>query len=205
MTPAGPARLAARPFAAADAPAVAALAGDPAVADAMISIPHPLSAAGAAALLAAYAREAAAGRAYHAAVCRAVDGVLVGGVALRDVDPEHRTAELSFWVGRPWWGRGYAPEAGALALAAAFGELALNRVAAYHVARNAASAAVLRKLGFRREGLLEQRVYKAGRFEDVLAYAVLRRDYQAAWPAANGGAVWVVPPSVPAGPAAGPA
>ena len=172
-------RLYLRPFGDADTGALAALAGDPAIADTMISIPHPLDETGAAHLISRYVAETAERRAYHAAVCRMEDDRLVAAVALRDLDVEHRQAELSFWVGRPWWGYGYASEAGALALAAAFGELALNRVAAYHMVRNAASGSVLLKLGFRPEGLLRERVYKDGRYEDVIPYALLRREYAA--------------------------
>jgi RimJ/RimL family protein N-acetyltransferase len=183
-----------RAFGPGDADAVARLAGDPAIGDAMISVPHPLDPGDAAALLAGYAAEEARGAARHRAVCwaapdAALDGtapaedVVVGGVSLRHVDAEHRQAELSFWVGRPWWGRGLAPAAAAAALRLAFddrpGGLGLHRVEAYHMVRNAGSERVLARLGFRREGVLRQRVWKWGRPEDVVAYALLRDEYLA--------------------------
>ena len=177
-----------RAFASDDATAVARLAGDRAIADTMISVPHPLDVVGAAALLAGYAGEEARGAARYFAVCWPAPGespdgaVLVGGVSLRHVDAEHRQAELSFWVGRPWWGRGLAPAAAVAALQLAFddgpGGLGLNRVEAYHMVRNAGSARVLARLGFQREGVLRQRVWKWGRPEDVVAYALLRAEYQ---------------------------
>lgn len=180
-----------RAFASDDAAAVARLAGDRAIADTMISIPHPLDAARAAALLAHYAAEEARGVARHFAVCWAPlagagaaprDAPLVGAVSLRHVDAEHRQAELSFWVGRPWWGRGVAPAAAGSALRLAFddgpGGLGLNRVEAYHMVRNAGSARVLARLGFGPEGVLRQRVWKWGRPEDVVAYALLRDEYR---------------------------
>ena len=72
-----------------------------------------------------------------------------------------------------------ATEAAAAAVRFGFGELELNRITAYHMVRNAASARVLTRLGFQGEGLLRQRVRNWGMFEDVLAYALLRTEYLA--------------------------
>ena len=73
---------------------------------------------------------------------------LVGCVGLaRDGDD----VELGYWVGRDYWGRGYATEAGraVLRLARALGH---QRIVAKHYADNPASGRVLRKLGFRATG-----------------------------------------------------
>lgn len=169
------ARLQLRPFRPADADAFAALAGAFEVADTMISIPHPLP-PGFAAAWVGHPRPA------RFAVCESGTGLLVGSAELRDIDPEHAQAELSFWVGRPYWGRGYAAEAGAALLRHGFGPLGLNRIYAFHMARNPASGRVLARLGMRQEGVLRQRVRRWGRFEDVLAYAVLRAEYPGAGP-----------------------
>lgn len=173
-------RLLLRPFAPADAAPFAELAGAFEIADTMISVPHPLPPG--------FADEwvAAAGPARFA-VCDAASGVVAGCAELRDIEAEHSQAELSFWVGRPFWGRGYASEAAAALVRHGFGPLGLNRIYAFHMARNPASGRVLTKLGMRHEGLLRQRVRKWGRFEDVQAYAVLRGDL--AWvETASGGA-----------------
>ena len=75
-----------------------------------------------------------------------------------------------------------APAAAARALRLAFdqgpGGLALHRVEAYHMVRNVGSERVLARLGFRREGVLRQRVWKWGQPEDVVAYALLRGEYR---------------------------
>ena len=162
-------RLLLRAFELADAEPFAALASDRAIADTMISIPHPLTDDFVAAWV-------ASGVPTRWAVCETVSGHLLGAVELRDIDPEHRQAELSFWVGRPFWGRGYASEAGAVVVHHAFGTLGLNRVYALHMARNPASGRVLAKLGMQKEGVLRQRIRKWGRFEDVHVWAVLRSD-----------------------------
>ena len=56
--------------------------------------------------------------------------------------------ELGYWLRRSAWGKGYATEAGRLALGFAFDELELDVVEAGHFADNAASGRVLQKLGF---------------------------------------------------------
>jgi ribosomal-protein-alanine N-acetyltransferase len=59
----------------------------------------------------------------------------------------------------------------------AFGVLALNRVQASYLPRNPASGRVLEKLGMRREGLHRERYRKGDRFEDVIEFAILRREW----------------------------
>jgi RimJ/RimL family protein N-acetyltransferase len=102
---------------------------------------------------------------------------LVGFVELRDIDPEHAVAELSFWLAVDCWGHGYMGEALAAVLKFAFRDLELNRVYAHHMVRNPPSGRVLSRLGFRVEGLLRQRVRKWGRFEDVVLQALLRSEW----------------------------
>jgi RimJ/RimL family protein N-acetyltransferase len=97
-------------------------------------------------------------------------------VSLRSIDREHEEAELSFWIGRPFWGRGYATEAAGAAVDRAFDALGINRIVAHHMVRNPASGRVLAQLGFRQEGLLRERVKKWGIYEDVVLMALLRRD-----------------------------
>jgi [ribosomal protein S5]-alanine N-acetyltransferase len=162
-------RRAGEPFRPDDAEAFAALAGEYAIADTMISIPHPLPPGFAAGWV-------TADEPARFAVCEAASGALAGAAELRDIDPEHSQAELSFWVGRPFWGRGYAAEAGVAVVRHALGPLGLNRVYAFHMTRNPASGRVLAKSGMRLEGVLRQRVRKWGRFEDVHAWAVIRND-----------------------------
>ncbi|MFN3388318.1 MAG: GNAT family N-acetyltransferase, partial [Allosphingosinicella sp.] len=66
--------------------------------------------------------------------------------------PGGEEAELGYWLGRPWWGRGYATEACAALVSHAFGPLALRALVSGCFSDNPASAAVLRKLGFAQTG-----------------------------------------------------
>lgn len=80
--------------------------------------------------------------------------------------------ELGYWIARPFWGRGYASEAGraVVALARTLGH---RRIGAHHFIDNPASGAVLRKIGFRRTGRLVERFSVGrGRSAGALGYAI---------------------------------
>lgn len=68
------------------------------------------------------------------------------GISTNPQNPD--SVELGYWFGRPFWGQGFATEAGHLALDFAFADLGLATIEAGHFADNAASGRVLQKLGF---------------------------------------------------------
>lgn len=159
-----------------DAPALQRLAGARDIADTTLAIPHPYELDHAFAWINQQRREAVRGRATNFAIRLAHSGALIGCVGLRDIDVEHLQAELGFWIGREWWGNGYAREAAAATIQFGFDTLGLNRICAHHMARNPSAGRVLLVAGMQREGLLRQRVRKWGAYEDVVLYAILRDD-----------------------------
>lgn len=160
-------RLRLRPFVAEDATALAELAGSSAVADTMLDWPHPFSIANARSTIAAQAAVYQAGRAIHFAIERRDHAGLCGGIELSALDNANRCAELRFWIAETEWGQGFASEATEAVLRFGFAELGLHRIDAMHLVRGEAAGAVLRKSGFAQEGILRERVRKAGRYEDV--------------------------------------
>jgi RimJ/RimL family protein N-acetyltransferase len=95
---------------------------------------------------------------------------LVGGIGLaRKGGDEH---ELGYWIARPYWGLGFATEAGRALIANARDTLRLQRIAAGHFVDNPASGRVLRKLGFRQTGGTVRR-FSAGRGADAPCNAFL--------------------------------
>jgi ribosomal-protein-alanine N-acetyltransferase len=159
-----------------DAVELQRLAGAREIADTTVSIPHPYELDHALAWIAQQRREAVRGRATNFAVRLLPDGPLIGSAGLRDIDPEHLQAELGFWIGREWWGQGYAREAASAVIRFGFDSLGLNRICAHHMVRNPAAGQVLLASGMQCEGLLRQRVRKWGVYEDVLLYAIIRDD-----------------------------
>lgn len=92
---------------------------------------------------------------------------VVGVNGFVDVEPATGFAELGYWIGRPYWGRGYATAACRLILGHGFGVLGLRRIIARPLLRNAASCRVLDKLGFRRLGT-ERNAFAKFRPDDLL-------------------------------------
>ena len=171
------ARLVLGDFEADDAVELQRLAGDRRIADTTLAIPHPYELDHALAWIGNQRKESARGRAANFAIRLSSDSPIIGCAGLRDIDPEHLQAELGFWIGREWWGHGYAREAAAAVIRFGFETLRLNRICAHHMLRNPAAGKVLQHLGMIREGVLRQRVRKWGIYEDVVLYAILRDDH----------------------------
>jgi [ribosomal protein S5]-alanine N-acetyltransferase len=171
------ARLVLRPWRPDDAAALQRLAGRREIADTMVSVPHPFTEQYAREWIGRHEDTFARGEAVHFAITYAATGVVAGAVELRAIDAEHKHAELSCWIGVEWWGQGMATEVGHAVVRYGFEQLGLNRIVAYYMARNPASGRTLEKIGMRREGLLRQCVQKWGRFEDVVAMAILRQEW----------------------------
>ena len=89
---------------------------------------------------------------------------LVGGIGIGPMPGGGR--ELGYWIARPYWGRGFATEAGRALLDNARHSLRLGKLAAGHFLDNPASGRVLAKLGFRPTGAIARR-YSAGRGEEA--------------------------------------
>ena len=102
---------------------------------------------------------------------------VVGAIGLR-IANANRHAEVGYWVGKEWWGNGFASEAGTELVRFAFEVLGLHRVMARHFASNPASGRVMQKIGMKQEGTLRQHFLKWGRFEDIVFYGILAGERQ---------------------------
>ncbi|HLT46750.1 MAG TPA: GNAT family N-acetyltransferase [Rubricoccaceae bacterium] len=157
------------PLARRHAPAVQRLAADPRIA-ATTLLPDPYPPDGAA----HYAADAEAARAEGTAYSFAVlaGDTLVGACGLKEVHDGQ--AELGYWIGVPFWGRGYATEAARLVAAFGFEALGLARITAHTLARNPSSARVLEKAGFRLVGREKNPFAKWAPDDVVLRYLLER-------------------------------
>jgi len=101
-----------------------------------------------------------------------VDDEVVGGAGLHPrADIERCSAEIGYWLGKPYWGRGLATLAVRSLTLHALENLGLLRVFALPFEENIASARVLEKAGFVREGVLRNAAIKEGRPRNMLMYA----------------------------------
>lgn len=102
------------------------------------------------------------------------DGSLIGYVALRDVTPESRNAEVDLVIGeRSAWGQGFGTDTVETVCRFAFDRLGLHRVHAWVFASDEAGLRAYAKAGFVREGVARERFYKHGAWHDCVLLARL--------------------------------
>lgn len=171
-------RLVLRPFAREDAAQVALVLDDAEVGRYLLHVPHPYSDIEALRWITAWARRWLNGRGVALAVTRRA--AIIGAVTLT-VQPDHRRAELGYWLGARHWGAGFACEAAHALIDWAFRELALERIFAQYLADNRRSGRVLEKLGMLREGVRRGHVKKGNRQLDAHQYGVLRKEWRQRW------------------------
>ena len=145
-------RLILRAATAADAPLIAELANDWDVARMLAAMPYPYALSDARAWLGRLATQDPRTDVVFALEHRQLG--LIGMLGLEQ--REGCRTELGYWLGRPFWGRGYATEAARAALAWAHGVWRRNVVWAGHFAENPASGQVLCKAGFLYTGEVAQ-------------------------------------------------
>jgi len=105
----------------------------------------------------------------------AVDDEAVGGIGFTiQPDVAHRSAEIGYWLGEEFWGRGIATDALIAVTNYAFKNYDVCRLYAHVFDWNPASARVLEKAGYEFEGRLRKSVTKAGQTIDQLMYGLVR-------------------------------
>ena len=103
-----------------------------------------------------------------------VDGEAAGGMGVfLQEDIERYSAEIGYWLGEPFWGRGIATEALVAVTRHAIEAHGLTRLYALPFAENTASCRVLEKAGYVLEARLRRSAIKDGRIGDQLQYAFI--------------------------------
>ncbi len=105
-------------------------------------------------------------------------GMLIGDCALKIEEHDPRQAEIGYTLSRAYQGRGMAAEAVTRLLEYTFESLGLHRVIAIVDCENAASVALLERLGLRREGHFHQNVWFKGKWADEYLYAMLQEEWR---------------------------
>jgi RimJ/RimL family protein N-acetyltransferase len=106
------------------------------------------------------------------------EGRLIGTCGLREIGLPNRAADLGIMIGEArFQGRGLGTEAMNLLLAYGFETLNLNRIGLRVYANNPRAIRCYEKCGFRREGVLREARWWAGRWWDVLQYGILAREW----------------------------
>jgi RimJ/RimL family protein N-acetyltransferase len=133
-----------------DAQAIAKLADDRRIAVNTARLPYPYGIEDAEEFIAAVNRCAG-----EAIFVMTLDDGLIGACG---IDPDESVAEIGYWLGVPYWGKGYATEAARAVIDHAFGDLAHEALQAGARVSNPASRRVLEKCGFQWTGVRLSRI-----------------------------------------------
>lgn len=100
------------------------------------------------------------------------EGNILGAIGLHDREDDK--AELGYWMGKPFWNKGYITEAATALIGFGFQELQLNKIYATYFLQNPASGRIMEKVGMEQEALLKQHVRKGEEYFDIMMYSVLK-------------------------------
>jgi len=117
------------------------------------------------------------GQWFQIAIALKETGVLAGDCALKIDEHDERQAEIGYTLARAYQGKGIASEGVSRILDYTFRTLELHRVIAITDCENAASIALLERLGMRREGHFIRNVWFKGKWADEYLYAVLQDEW----------------------------
>jgi ribosomal-protein-alanine N-acetyltransferase len=133
-----------------DADAFHELMNNASIADNTFYIPHPMTRPQADRWIKYYSDPSPKNGDTHWGIFqKAFPNSFLGMISLYDFNPNRTEAELGFWIGEPYWNRGYATEALAAVIEFAKNDLDLQHIFANHQLSNNASAAVLEKNGIK--------------------------------------------------------
>lgn len=106
-----------------------------------------------------------------------VDGNAVGGIGIHfHEDVMRKNAELGYWLGQNYWGRGIATNAVKQVVDFGFKNYDINRIFGRAFGPNIASQRVLEKAGFVLEAKFKKTIFKNGEFLDEWVYAIRRKN-----------------------------
>jgi [ribosomal protein S5]-alanine N-acetyltransferase len=165
-------RLRLRPFMLDDEAAVFALASDPEVARFVRFEAHrtPTETRLFLELVQQHYRR---GDPFALAIVRREDQRLIGSCGFVSLADARRSAEIGYWLGKPYWGQGYAVEAARALVRFAFEQMNLERVEARCFVENRAGQRVIEKLGMKFEGTDRGEMIK-GKYSELRVYGICR-------------------------------
>jgi len=97
----------------------------------------------------------------------------IGAIGLHPLEDVFKNnIELGYWIAEPYWGKGIMTKAIGQTVEYAFSNFDINRIFARPFGRNIGSIKALEKNGFQLEATLPKTIFKDGKFEDELIYAI---------------------------------
>ena len=141
-----------------------------------MNIPHPYEDGMAEQWISTHKERFEKGELANFAITLRDDGILIGAVGLV-INQRHESAELGYWIGKPYWNQGYCTEAAQAVVRYGFEQLHLNRIHASHFSENISSGRVMEKIGMTYEGCHRQQMKKWDKFVDLKVYSILHSEF----------------------------
>jgi len=118
-------------------------------------------------------------RAYSFLIFKTEDKTLLGGINIGNVRRGvSQSASLGYWIGEKYSRNGYMKEALKLLIPSLFVDLRLNRIEAATLEDNIASKNLLKKIGFKKEGVFRKYLKINGAWRDHILYGLLESDFK---------------------------
>lgn len=116
-------------------------------------------------------------KAFSFAICLIGTDKVIGGIALTNLDWKEKSAELGYWVGKKYWGKGLTTEAVKLALKFSFDKLKLHRIWARVFEENVSSVRILKRCKFKLEGKRRESRFRYGKWHNELMFSILSKEF----------------------------
>jgi len=111
-------------------------------------------------------------------VIETLGGEAIGVIGIKEINRNNRSGLLYIVIGeKQYWGKGVGSESELLAMHYGFRELDLHKIRGSALESNAASLAVIKRVGFTREGTLRDEYFRDGEFFDVHIFSILRDEF----------------------------
>jgi RimJ/RimL family protein N-acetyltransferase len=116
------------------------------------------------------------GTSLNLAITKEIDDKVIGGIGLMNIEKKFNHAEIGYWLGKEYWGKGITPRCVQAMVRFGFQRLGLQRISAVVFSPNLRSRRVLEKNGFVHEGTMRDRYVLDGKPVDGEMYAIISRD-----------------------------
>lgn len=124
-----------------------------------------------------YKKEIKSGRNLILAIVAKKSHAHIGNISLQDIDLINRHAELAIIIGdKRFWNKGVGKEAGQLIIGHGFRELNLHRIYCGTSVDNVGMQKLAGFLGFKKEGIQRESIFKEGAYKDTVLYGLLQHE-----------------------------
>ena len=160
-----------------DIPAIIKYAGNIKVAETTLNIPHPYEKKDAIYWINSANKGFEDKNQYTFGIRIRPNNEFIGGIGLK-LNVRYDRASLGYWIGEPFWNKGYATEAVGVMLFFGFREIGLNKIYATHLFNNIASGKVMVKNGMIKEGELKDHTKKGETYRTMIQYRLTRDEFE---------------------------